>query len=171
MNCESKLAGLPPAEREQLDTWLFSENRGYVWITGEIKRLFRVSTSIGSISKYRKRRIVEIQVNRITEARQVADAIEGSLSDNGNRMSDTVKRLVPQLAFELATETQPDVKRLCQLINAMLKAESLGLDDRRLTLLEAQAKQAQQTEEIVKSNLSPEEQAQRLREVFKVGTP
>ena len=50
---------------------------------------------------------------------------------------------------------------------AKLKTRQLDIQERRVALLETKAKQADAAKDVINSNLSPEEQRQRLKEILK----
>ena len=60
-----------------------------------------------------------------------------------------------------------DVKLSLSVAKVDLKDSEVTMDGRRLALLEEEAERARKTEAVIDSHLSAEDQAQRLREIFK----
>jgi hypothetical protein len=83
-----------------------------------------------------------------------------------------VVKLVTQLAFEEITKgNQLDKEFIVKLtklaVDSGLKAKKLELDERKVALLEAKAKQAEEAEKALgDSDLTPEQKQQRLRQIF-----
>jgi hypothetical protein len=74
--------------------------------------------------------------------------------------------LLAQQAFELLTSPDPDPAELVKLGKIILQSQKQGLDERKVAMLEAKAKKADQAEDVMGSQLSDEEKAAKMRSIF-----
>jgi hypothetical protein len=104
----------------------------------------------------RRRRAVGAADSRVEEAERNPAQFDRATID-----------AIKQKAFELAESPQSDPKDVKAILTLVLKARDQDIEERRVAILEARAKQAEQAEAVLQQNVSPEEQAARIREIFK----
>jgi len=71
-----------------------------------------------------------------------------------------------QQVFSLLALKQQEPKEWARIQKLRLLRQTLAIEQRKVTLLEQKAEQADQAEEIVSGPLSPEEKLRKMREVF-----
>src|SRR6266481_894174 len=77
IRCDSKLRGLPEAQRVKVDVWLFEEGFTYEEVAGECLRQFGLQVSKSSVGRYYER----VSADRFEEKkRQERLALEPELS-------------------------------------------------------------------------------------------
>lgn len=82
-------------------------------------------------------------------------------------VDDATLLAVRQATFELALTPGSDPKALRMLYELVLKAQAQQLETRRIELLEAKARKAEEAEAAAKDeSLSSDEKYQRIREIF-----
>lgn len=93
---------------------------------------------------------------------------------------DSLLRLFKTITLQLAVngQTDPDLLKLAESFgrlileerkassSAKLKEQELALETRRVNMLEQKAAQADKARDVMEAKLSPEEQQQRLRQIF-----
>jgi hypothetical protein len=168
---DSKLDALPPEQQEQLAEWLTIENVSYAEARKRVRQRFGVSTSAAALQGFYSRFAAPWKYLRAKgEADQFAALMEGHFDEA------SIKR-AKQLAFEAMTAPRPDLKAakaLLKIVGDSAKVEiarqKLTLDSRKVAVLEAKAKLADQAKDIAgDANLSDEEKAQRVRSLFGMG--
>ena len=126
--------------------------------------------SLGALSQIGTRLRSESVLNGLETVSRFVDGIRARLDGlpgaSTSRVTDAVCTLIAQ---ELIQEKLGGGKIAPQVraVKILLQREDQQIEGRRLALLEARAAQAEQTEKVVGSNLSPAEQAERIRKIFK----
>lgn len=165
---DSVIEGLPPAQREQVSTWLSAENRSYAETVKLIGAEFGVRTSVGALQAW---------FSQVERPRQYAQA--KGLADNfatllEGKFDDANIKLAKQLAFEELSRPDRSVstaKALLKIVGdsakLQLAKQKVDLDARKVALLELKAAQAAQAEAVTKNGeLTPEQKNARMREIF-----
>lgn len=155
---DSTLGSLAPALRAEVDEMLLM-GTSYAQVQSWLKD-HGVELSKTSIAQYYQSQIVPIKLVR---QRHVAADINKINCDN---LDEATANAVRSVVFDLATSPTTDVKALNTLFNLVLKSRKLGLDDRKLRLLEEKAVQADKAKDVAKSALSAEEKADRIKSIF-----
>lgn len=165
---DSVIEGLPPAQREQVSNWLSDENLSYTETVRKIAETYGVRTSVGALQTWFTR--IE-RPRQYAAAKGAADEFAGLMEGN---FDDANIRLAKQLAFEFLSSPSPSIgaaKVLLKIVgdSAKLKIaqEKVGLDARKVAILEARASQADAAEAVsANAQLSAEQKAARIREIF-----
>jgi hypothetical protein len=173
---DSVLDGLPRNQREALEEWLFEENLSYQDAKKRLWQDFNVSTSRSGLERFYARVNQRRLLQRIAENAGKAREIEGEFAKHAAPVPEAVVKLVTQLAFEEMTAgrklDKDFIVKLTKLaVDSGLKAKKLELDERKIELLEAKAKQADEATQALKNpKLSEEEQKAKLKEIFGIPT-
>lgn len=168
---DARLLSLTEAQQEKIATWLTIENRSYDEVRSMIAVEFGVKTSVGALHNFYTSVAAPWKYARAAgEADSWAELMDGKFDQA------TIKR-VRQLAFEAMSTPQPDLKVVKALMKISgdaaklsLAQERLGLDARKVVILEAKAALADKATEIANDkNLTEEEQAAGMRALFGMG--
>lgn len=142
LRADSKLHALTPEERAELDTLLYNGKltleAGVEWLAEHGVRL-----SMQSLSEYYKLHVLPRQHAHADEVAEILKTISA-----GN-VTEGAHRAVAQRVFELATTPGGDMELLCDLYKLLLKAEGSKQADRKLQMLEAKAKAADEARELL----------------------
>ena len=164
---DSKLDALPEEQRlglrdGLLEGWKYDD--ALSWLETECG----VRSSLSSLSAFYQRHCAPVLRDRRRLAALKAEALG---EEAGKTDWDTASiELLKQVAFEAMGNPDSDPKDVERLFKLLLKARSLDQDERKLELLEAKAKQADEAEAIAgNADLSEEERAQRIKEIFGIG--
>lgn len=157
---DSKFGLLSDALRDELAELMLSGKAGLDDIQAWLAK-HGVVVSQQSISEYYRNHVLPTKwrhMNRVaTELNKVDDA----------PASDAAHRAVAQKVFELSTDPHADPKLLSEFYKLMLAGQRQAVDERKLALLEAKAKAADEAQATLKQDdLSPEEREQKIREIF-----
>lgn len=159
LRADSKFAPLSEAERVELDTLLLEGGTleaGVEWMRGH-----GIEISQQSVSEYYRRHVLPRRHERMA-----ACAAELNKADKGG-LADAAIAALKQRTYELMTEPGTDTETALKFFREMLSAQKVQHDDRKLALLEKKAKQAEEAEQTLqKSDLSPEQRIDRMREIF-----
>lgn len=159
---------LTPEQREQLATWLTVENKTYDEARKLVAEEFGVSTSNDALRRFYASFAVPWQYSQAAgEAEAFGELMEGKFDEA------TIKR-AKQLAFSAITSPTPDVKTakaLLKIVGDSAKAKreetKLGLEERKVTLLEKKAAQADEAKAVTEDTaLTPEQKMKRYRQIF-----
>lgn len=130
-----------------------------------IKEAYGVETSAAALSAFWRRFKSSWLGERMRRSSQAAKEL-ANLLDREDVESATWD-LISQQAFEMLTSPDPDPHALVKLGKLILQGQKQAIDERKVALLEEKARQADAAGDVLKSNLSPEEQTRRLREILK----
>jgi len=168
---------------ERLDEW---ELKGLTLdqIAGELHEA-GCDVSCSRLSCYLARRreasLQERMFTSIATGGRMNRELDAAYAKNPAPAIEQLIRISKTLIMSLQVQGAADPKSL-SLANAMqqtvleylsgktkaeLELRKLGLQERKVALLEKRAAQADAAEGVLKQNISPEEQAKRLREIFK----
>jgi len=162
---DSRLDRLPERVKADLDQWLFEEHARYKDVVARLAGQ-GIPTSQAALCNWYYKRQAERLRDKITRSALACDEIRDLLSRNAPELGEAVIGLAAQRAFDLMAGGEPDVRDVRALFDIVIKARQQALDERKISMLEAQARKAQEAEAITKSTLTPEEQARRIREIF-----
>lgn len=168
---DSILAGLPPAQKAQLRTWLVDENRGYDEVRQLLQEKFSVRAGITAIRHFYASDCFAL---RSSEAREFAEQVAHELAQSGESFDAATLALVKQKAFERAYAKNGDIEELATLAKILgdsakleLKRKDQALTERRVALLEKKAAQADAAQSVTAdAALTPAEREQKLKEIF-----
>src|SRR6266436_3611403 len=119
IRCDSKLRGLPEAQRVKVDAWLFEEGFTYEEVAGECLRQFGLKVSKSSVGRYYER----VSSDRFEEKkRQERMALEPELSPA--EAYEVLLRRIAVLAWEEMDQPLEDInhKVVVRLARVLLAA-------------------------------------------------
>jgi hypothetical protein len=164
---DSKLDTMPESRVMELRDKLLA-NEGYKEILDWLAVECGVSTTLSAISTFYKRHCVPLQREMRALAAVKAEAI---VADAGRTdwNAGTIE-LVKQVSFEMMSGQKVDAKTAEKFIKLMLKADEQEMDKRRLAMMEAKAKLADEAAGVAGDHkLSDEEKAAELKRIFRMG--
>jgi hypothetical protein len=162
---DSKIDRLPETVLSDLDAWLFDEHARYKDVVARLAEQ-GIKTSQAALCNWYYKRQAERMREQITQSALACDDIKELLRKQAPELGEAVIGLAAQRAFDLMAGGKADVRDVRGLFDIVIKARQQALDERKISVLEAQARKAQEAEDITKSSLTPEEQAKRIREIF-----
>lgn len=179
---DSKLKNLPAEDQEAIWSLMHPTDRETPAMTLEavavsVRDSYQISVGLSTLSEWHSWYALE---RRMLNARNRANQTAVELAKNSDLSPADIER-VAQTVFTAETLEGGNIKAFVALAKLGLdrtkleQAEAkIGLarkalahDARRLELLEAKAKQADQAKDVLETKLSPEEQNRRLREILK----
>ena len=117
IRCDSKLRGLPVAQRVMVDAWLFEEGFTYEEVAGECLRQFGLKVSKSSVGRYYER----VSSDRFEEKkRQERMALEPELSPA--EAYEVLLRRIGTIALELMDEEVVNSKVVVRLVRVLIAA-------------------------------------------------
>ena len=164
---DSLHATLSSSQCEEL-TRLLCDGAAYREVLEWLDAECHVKSSLGAISNFYRKHVVPL----LEERRQFAAAqAEAILSTAGEVDWDaaTSERL-KQIAFRELNREGADVESVKTLMTLMLKGVQVRNEGRRIDLLERKANMADQAKAVSDDDaLTPEEKAQRMKQIFRMG--
>lgn len=157
---------LTEEQQAELTEWLLS-GMPYHKAREMVAEQFGVRVSLGAFSGYWERNCSAALIARRRRAVSAADTIRQEAEARPGAFDVATLQAIQTKALELSINPSCDPAELATLFKLILKARDQDLEERRVQLLEARAKQAEQAEETVKDKkLTLEERQQRLNEIF-----
>lgn len=145
-------------------SWLYS--RPYSLVAEMVEEQFGISTSAAALSGFWKRFSGPWLLERMRRSSAAARTLAKELDRQS--VAEATRDMTAQLAFEMLSNPEGDPNLAVKLIKALLMTQRQELDERKVTLLEAKARQADEAREVLgSSSLSQEEQNRRLRDILK----
>ena len=133
-----KLSQLPPEVRAQLDARLRGQQDTLESIAAWLEAEHGVTISQQALSMYYRRRV-------LPEKWRHMEAIAAELNRvGGEHVAAAAGQAVAQKVFEWATDEQADPKLLATFYKLMLDTQAQQMDARKLAILEAKARQAEE---------------------------
>lgn len=168
---DSVLDSLSPEVKAQLRAWLVDENLSYEAATARLRDDFNVKTSTGALSRFYA---TDCFALRSSEAKDFAERAVEELSQGAEKYDEATLLLVKQKAFERAYARNGNLDELQILAGILgdakklkLKDREVSISERRVSILEKKAAQADAAEGVTcDETLTPEQRAQKLREIF-----
>lgn len=130
-----------------------------------IEQEFGIETSPAALSGFWRRFKSSWLGERMRRSNSAAKELVNLL--DRDKVESATWDMISQAAFEMLTSPEPDPHALVKLGKLILQGQKQAIDERKVALLEEKAKQADAAGDVLKSNLSPEEQTRRLREILK----
>lgn len=164
---------------EQLTEW-FAANKTYAEVQKFLAEKHGLSISVSRLAAWwdgqmQKRQEEELQ-ERICRASRLTAEVEAQFAKNPAPELGQILKVLNVIILELQLRSKEEpayIKMLPSLVGQALDAlkiqqgeKKLGLDERRIKLLEARAQQAEAAQQVTESNLSPEEKQQKMRSIF-----
>jgi hypothetical protein len=164
---DAVLLNLPEEQQARLAEWLLN---GMPYHEAKVltEKEFGISVrSLASFGSFWSQVCQPLLLARRRRAVGAADSRVEEAERNPAQFDRATIDAIKQKAFELAESPQSDPKDVKAILTLVLKARDQDIEERRVAILEARAKQAEQAETVLQENVSPEEQAARIREIFK----
>ena len=132
----------------------------------EIPRLYQVSCSMGALSNFYKWLRLK---RRMEEAKSRSQQVVEELARDG-RMSTEELMEAGQMVFASETLDNGNVKAFVQLLKIRNDSKRLEQESRRIALLEKKAALLDEAKTVSDDDaLTPEEKAQRMKQIFRMG--
>ena len=183
---DSLIEKLPENQRAALERWLCDEHLTYAQARERLYSDFGVRCSEsplrGFFQRVMRRRVQERVTERVVTAAQTANAVTELAEQNPANFQRAMLEMVARIAMEKAVQSDQklsvsELSDLCMMALAapkeareerkvVIKQEQLKLEERRVKVLELKAAQSDQARGVVESALTPEEQRQRLKQIF-----
>jgi hypothetical protein len=167
----SVLARLDEERKTQLNAWL-KNSVPYRQIVERMRKEWDVKTHIHSLSVYYHKLIAAELLEERQKRAGVAHELNNAILKKPSKFSNAIFELVAGTYFDLLknNEAHPKIieiysKQYQRLLDFQLRDEQVKIKKRRITLLEKQAAEARAA--VQDSKLSTEEQAERIRQIFK----
>lgn len=164
---------LPEERQAQLAEWLLS-GMPYHRAQELVEKEWGVHASMSAFSHFWEQVCAPLLIARRRKAVRVADEVATEAQREPGQFDQATIDALKQRAFELAISPQADprdVKSLFMLVQKSMTHEldrqKLELEREKFAALERRAAQAAEVEGTVKDkSLTPEEQAERIRQIF-----
>jgi hypothetical protein len=168
---DAKLKSLPPHQREMLVRWLAEENVSYEIARDRLWQDFAVRTSTGALANFYA---TQCWQRSSEHAREFSEQVREAAKSTGEDFNTATLALIQERAFILARTRGADVGDLATLAKIIgdsvklgIKQRELALTERRITLLEKKAAQADEARAVTQNTgLSEAEQLARYRQIF-----
>lgn len=163
---DAVLLNLPEEQQAQLADWLLSGvpyHRAQVLLKDEFGVELR---SQRAFCGFWEQVCVPLLLKRRSQAVGTAEEVAKAASEQPGRFDQATIDALKQKAFELSISPQADPRNVKSLMMLVLKARDQDLNERKIVLLERKAAQADEAENVVRSELSPEEKQLKLKAIF-----
>lgn len=158
---EAALSGMDGVFRVM--NWLYAKPQAVV--REMVADAFGIETSEAALSYFWQRLCSPFLSERMRRLSSTVRALEDDLEAEG--MEEATRKLMAQKAFDVLSSPDPDISDVVRLHKELMSAKKQRTDERRLALLEEKARQNDASREVLGTDLSPEEQTRRLREILK----
>lgn len=108
--------------REELDQWLFVENKSLASAVAWLQAKPGFEASVGSLSRWYKSRAMERVLEEIASKAKFSRDVVAKFAQANGQLDPAFKALLQQMAFELVSSPNPDPEALSQVIGLALKA-------------------------------------------------
>lgn len=151
-------ARLTPEQRDELLAF-FIDKRGTYDAAKDMLAEQGIETSIGALANFYQRERSVFTIERAKHwLKETAEMIPGEIED-------AERRAIAQKMFELAASAETSEKGLLKMRDQHIKLAQLKVAERRVAMLEAKLADVKGAANDYK--LTPEEQAERIREILK----
>ena len=162
---DSKLLNLPEDRRIEILN-LMETGMSYKDLRAAVEKDFGVRCWPSTFSDFYRQEKAKQIINRRIASLSVAHEIAEEAKKRPAQFDSATVDHMSQIAFELAINPQASPKDIKTFFNMVLKARDQDLESRRVALLEEKAKQADKAKDVIESELTPEQKALRLKQIF-----
>jgi hypothetical protein len=163
---DAVLLNLPEAQQAQLAEWLLG-GMPYHQARELIAKEFGVEVkTLRAFPGFWREVCVPALLRRRSMAVETSEEIAQAAAAHPGQFDAATIDALKQKAFELSTSPQADPRDVKSLFMLVLKSRDQDLNERKITLLERKAAQADQAADVVKSELTAEEKQARLKSIF-----
>lgn len=169
LRADAKELTLSPAQWAWLSDVMFKQGWAYARIRKEAKALHQVDITLGCLNRIwndeqARRTASEAQLQRIRVAGAKAAEVVAEAKVNAPDLGEGVLAILAQRAFECVSDPAVESRDIVALIKPVLTARQQDIDLRRVALLEAKLKEA---EDVTKAEtLTPEQKQAKYKEIF-----
>lgn len=143
--------------------WLYSSP--YSVVKDRILDAFGVETSEAALSGFWKRFSGPWLMERMKRSSAAARTLAGELDTEG--VTKATLDLVAQQAFETLANPDGNPAQVVKLVKVLLASQKQAIEERKVALLEAKARQADEAKTVLSDGgLSEEERTSRMRAIF-----
>lgn len=168
---DSKLDALPEPQFMELRDGLLDGSKGSYeeclsWLATECG----VHSTLSALSSFYRRHCKPLVAERRQYAAMRAEALGEAMEADPVDWDAAIIERTKQLTFEFLDSGKPEPEDMRRLLDGILKARSQTVDERKVALMEAKAKQAEEAEKVTgDAALSAEEKQARLKSIFGMG--
>lgn len=155
---DSKFARLTEEQRGELGVYLegHSLEESQQWLAAR-----GVEVSLQSISEFYRLHVLPCKWKRMATVAAVLSKVEGE------SVTDAAHRAVAQRVFELSTDPKADPELLAKFYKLMNDGQQTAQSERKLALLEAKARRADEAQAVAGDKTqSAEERMRKIKEIF-----
>ena len=155
---DSKFARLTEEQRSELGVYLegHSLEESQQWLAAR-----GVEVSLQSISEFYRLHVLPCKCQRMATVAAVLSKVEGE------SVTDAAHRAVAQRVFELSTDPKADPELLAKFYKLMNDGQQTAQSERKLALLEAKARRADEAQAVAGDKTqSAEERMRKIKEIF-----
>lgn len=155
---DSKFARLTEEQRSELGVYLegHSLEESQRWLAAR-----GVEVSLQSISEFYRLHVLPCKWKRMATVAAVLSKVEGE------SVTDAAHRAVAQRVFELSTDPKADPELLAKFYKLMNDGQQTAQSERKLALLEAKARRADEAQAVAGDKTqSAEERMRKIKEIF-----
>jgi len=158
---------LSEEQKQQLCEWLLTPALAYRVIKQMVAEEFQLEVSMSWLSLFYKQHCVAELVRRRAQAVLVTNQIGEEMERTPGNWDQPTLDAIKQKSFEMAISPGSKPADIKQLFSMVLKSRDQDMNERKLRMLEAAERKANEAEATTKdSSLSPEEKQQRMKEIF-----
>lgn len=161
LRSDSKFARLTEDARDELAELMLSGKSSLEDIAAWMREEHGISVSCQSISEYYRRHVLPTKWRRMNRVAAALNRVDDKV------VTDAAHRAVAQRVFDLSTDPAADPHLLSEFYKLMLAGQRQAVDERKLSLLEARARAADEAEAAIHdTSLTPEEREKAIRQIF-----
>ena len=164
---DSKLLNLPEEQQAQLAEWLLSGVPYHQAREMVSKEFGVVVLGLAAFSEFWQTVCAPALIARRQRAVTTAEEIATEAGATPGRFDAATIDALKQRAFELSISPGANPKDVKAIFALVLKARDQDINERKVALLEAQARKAEAAESVTRdASLTPEQREARMREIF-----
>lgn len=167
---DSKLDNLEPETRVLelrdglMGGWSHEEAKAWLWETCQ------VTTSGDALTRFWRRHCAPLVAERRRFSAVRAEALGDAMEADPVNWDAAIVEKTKQLAFEFLEAEEKDADAIKKLLDALMKARRQELDERKVAIMEAKARKADEAEKVAGDDaLTAEEKQRRLKGIFGMG--
>ena len=160
------LLNLPEEQQAKLADWLLS---GMPYHEARVLVEKEFGKSVKSLSAFAEFWCAVCQpalLSRRSRALGAASVRAEAVRLNAGEFDIATLDAIKQKAYELAESPDANPKDVKSILTLVLKARDQDLEERRISLLEQKARQADEAQQVMASALTADEKAARMRQIF-----
>jgi hypothetical protein len=160
---DAKLLNLPEEQQARLAEWLLS-GMSYHDARERVIKDFEVTVSLAAFGGFWSAVCSDALLAKRRRAVNIANEVAQEAGKHPGRFDQATIDALKQKAFELSISPLANPKDVKSLFSLVLKARDQDLNERKIVLLEK--KLAETTETVQDAKLTPEEKAERVKQIL-----